>query len=172
MGEAEDLEEFERACALASRAFEEACQAALQESTLDGVYLSPLWDTETSDPSISRAWKRSVLRRVPGAGAEPWGHVFLLVLRGEGREGRVGDDPERSHPFPPTASARSTPPTEPVVLSAGPPRVLLLLRPRDPVTEERLRAFAQAVSSAFARSGALRPKKDEEPELRGEGSAG
>ncbi len=150
MGEAEDLEEFERACATASRAFEGACQAALQESALDGVYLSPLWDTETSDPSISRAWKRSVLRRVPGAGAEPWGHVFLLVLRGEGRGGRVGDDPERSLPFPPTASARSTPPAKPIVLSAGPPRVLLLLRPRDPATEERLRIFAQAISSVFA----------------------
>ncbi|MFZ0892000.1 MAG: hypothetical protein WB778_02205 [Thermoplasmata archaeon] len=45
----------------------------------DGVYLGPWWEL----PSLSHqlgmvGWKRAVLRRVAGGGAEHWGHLFLL----------------------------------------------------------------------------------------------
>ncbi len=149
MPEREDLQDFERACSDAKGDFERACGVAVAdlEHRLgeEGLYLSPLWEAETSSPERSRAWKVSVLRRVQGAGAEPWGHLFFVVLRR--REGGVQLRTELVGILGPAVP--SPPEGNVLPLAAGPPARLLLLRPRDGSTAQRLRAFAEALRDAF-----------------------
>lgn len=149
MPEGEGLHDFERACSDARRDFESASHAAVAQLERrpggEGIYLSPLWEAETSSPERSRAWKVSVLRRVPGAGAEPWGHLFFVVLREGGGQVQL-----RTEIVGILGPAVPSPPEGGVVpLAAGPPARLLLLRPRDGSTEPRLRGFAEAVRDAF-----------------------
>jgi hypothetical protein len=56
-----------------------ALEHIAREPEFDGVYLGPWWELPraTPPPSII-GWKRAVLRRVPGRGAEHWGHLFLV----------------------------------------------------------------------------------------------
>ncbi len=51
-------------------------ELAVQESSFDGVYFGPWW--ELSGPGFVDGWKRAVLRRRPGGGADHWGHLFLV----------------------------------------------------------------------------------------------
>lgn len=139
------LELFESFCGRVAQAFEAACEGALSDPDLQGAYLSPLWESETSDATQARAWKRSVLRRVVGAGAEPWGHVFLVVLRD--RDKGTGLK-QLSEGIPSLRTASSEPPTT-VTLSEGPPRVLLLVRPRAPGTSNALQGFVHRVRASF-----------------------
>lgn len=129
------------------RAFEQACGDATREPGFEGVYLSPSWENETRDPPEEvRAWKRSVLRRVVGAGADPWGHLFLVVVRREGRGAPTAQTQDPLGLLP--AGGRGTPRLG-ATLYEGPPRVYLMLRPRAPATEGSLGSFASAVQRAF-----------------------
>jgi hypothetical protein len=45
-----------------------------------GVYAGPWWDLAPTGPgAASPGWKRAILRRWPGGGAEHWGHLFLIL---------------------------------------------------------------------------------------------
>lgn len=125
--------------------FEEACSEALNDPSFEGVYLSPLWDLP-APPGIV-AWKRSVLRRRAGGGAEPWGHLFLVE---EPRPG--GFALEELHDTPTFSHLRSLPLEGPWALEAGPPAVWLLLRARDERTRTPLSAFASALRALWPRS--------------------
>ncbi|MDE1820197.1 MAG: hypothetical protein KGJ23_07350 [Euryarchaeota archaeon] len=136
---------FEAACADIARAFDEACASALRADGLEGVYVSPLWEEKTSDPGRSRAWKRSVLRRLPGAGAESWGHLWIVALRDGRRRVMLRPDSEML----PTLEGPSTSELQGFELGAGPPRILLWARARSPDTEERLMSFVQELRTVF-----------------------
>jgi hypothetical protein len=138
---------FDEIAEAVGRAFDQACQAASAREEWAGVYLSPLWEVETAgDAANVRAWKRSVLRRVPGAGAEPWGHAFLIV------NGTGGGIPRVSEETLGRALGSASGPAVPLlpILWEGPPSVHLLFRPRTADTEERLRRFLGAVRSEFS----------------------
>lgn len=137
---------FEEAAEAVARAFDRACQAATKEPPWEGVYVSPLWENETTgDPEEVRAWKRSILRRIPGAGAEPWGHVFLLVTASTSArahaEGTGGGALLSTGGGPPVPL--------PPPLWTGPPLVQLLVRPRSIETEDRLQGFLASVRREF-----------------------
>lgn len=125
--------------------FEGACSAVLREAPFQGVYVSPLWEVPV--PEGFAAWKRSVLRRLEGGGAEHWGHLFLVEAPGPGEFslGELHDAPELSH-------LRSLPVEGPWALEPGPPSVWLLLRARDERTRERLVAFAEALRTVWPKS--------------------
>lgn len=130
-----------RAQELASK-FDRLCQAALGGPGLDGVYVSPLWETYTSTgPGRSRAWKRSVLRRIPGAGAEPWGHLFLVVASAGLSDPTVALSEEGL----PAGTADPSAVSATIQLDPGPPSAWVLLRPRGPTTASPLREFAETV---------------------------
>lgn len=137
---------FEEVAEATSRAFDRACQATAGHPRWSGVYVSPLWEVEAGDaPGTVRGWKRSVLRRVPGAGAEPWGHVFLVVTASADAVARVeelGLGPIHAH-----AGGKAVPVSPP--LWEGPPRAQLFLRPRSPATAERLQAFVEELREEF-----------------------
>ncbi len=42
-----------------------------------GVYAGPWWPLPSADGEV-RGWKRAVLKRRSGGGAEHWGHLFLV----------------------------------------------------------------------------------------------
>ena len=124
--------------------FEVACSTVLRDPLFEGVYLSPLWDLPAPEGIL--AWKRSVLRRRPGGGAEPWGHLFLVE---ETRPGaftlkELHDAPEFLH-------LRPLPLEGPWGLESGPPPVWLLLRARDERTRAGLGSFAEALRAVWPR---------------------
>ncbi|HEV2448898.1 MAG TPA: hypothetical protein VGU43_00605 [Thermoplasmata archaeon] len=58
-------------------------ERVLATPEMEGVYLSPWWPLESTGAAGEFAgWKRSILRREPGRGAEHWGHLFLLTAPG------------------------------------------------------------------------------------------
>ncbi len=125
--------------------FEEACSRVLSDPSFQGVYLSPLWDLPA--PPGTAAWKRSVLRRKAGGGAEPWGHLFLVGAS------RTGDFALKElHDAPAFSHLRSLPLEGPWALETGPPAVWLLLRARDGHTQPALGAFAAALRALWPRS--------------------
>lgn len=123
--------------------FEASCAGACASSDLPGVYVAPLWDLalEGGAPSL-QGWKRAVLRRIEGAGAEHWGHIFLIV---SARPGAISIRPNSDVPVP------SNVPLDAVgrVLEVGPPSVVLFVRPLHPGVEAHLTAFAGAVERQF-----------------------
>jgi hypothetical protein len=135
---------FDRRAQALAAAFERACHRAAGAEDMEGVYVSPLWETYTSSgPGRSRAWKISVLRRVPGAGAEPWGHVYLVVTS-HGRPDMALDSTETGIPSGGEGDLPvAVPPPE--RLDEGPPSVWVLLRPRSLRTQEPLIGFVARV---------------------------
>ncbi|MFZ1023900.1 MAG: hypothetical protein WAN87_07180 [Thermoplasmata archaeon] len=56
-----------------------ALERSAQAPGFEGVYLGPWWDLPNDSPRpLLVGWKRAVLRRVAGGGAEHWGHLFLV----------------------------------------------------------------------------------------------
>jgi hypothetical protein len=99
-----------------------------------GVYTGPVWESENpAAPGGPRVWKVAVLERRPGAGAEHWGHLFLVLgaleseisIRPVG--GVAGDD--------------NRPEVEILPAIPGAP-LRIQIRPRSPETRDRLREFA------------------------------
>ena len=141
----EKVEAFDRRAREVLGRFDRAQAAALVTSAFEGVYTSPWWETYTrGGTSRSRAWKRSVLRRVPGRGAEPWGHLFLIVAEGAPRSPEGSLTPE-DLPGP----AAAAPVGDAVLLAQGEDSVWVLARPRDPSTGVALGALVRAVQRAF-----------------------
>ena len=123
--------------------FRGALSRAVEGSLQPGLYTGPLWDLpEDALPEGWRGWKLSVLRRIPGRGAEPWGHLYLLAgespahvtLTSVPALGAVG-----------TGSAAG----EEWTLSQGPLHVRLLARPRNAGTAEELRRFSERVAREY-----------------------
>jgi hypothetical protein len=114
--------------------WEQAISATTGHPTFQRVYTGPVWEIRGSsgsgDPPV---WKIAVLERRPGAGAEHWGHVFLVLGKGTAEislrpaGGLVGnaDRPDLE-----------TLPDIP----GGPLRIQF--RPTSPDTRSRLREFA------------------------------
>ncbi len=123
--------------------FEAACSTVLRDPAFAGVYVSPLWDLPAPEGIL--AWKRSVLCRQPGGGAEPWGHLFLVEESHPGAFAlkELRDAPELSH-------LRSLPLEGPWDLEDGPPAVSLFLRARDDRTRARLGRFAEALRAIWS----------------------
>lgn len=60
-----------------------ALDRALAVAEMEGVYLSPWWPIDPSEPGGALlGWKRSILRREPGRGAVHWGHLYLMIAPG------------------------------------------------------------------------------------------
>ena len=123
--------------------FRVALTRAVEGSLPPGLYTGPLWDLpEDALPAGWRGWKLSVLRRIPGRGAEPWGHLYLLV----------GDSPA---PVALTsvpawgAVGEGSAAGEDWILSPGPLHVRLLARPRNAGTAEDLRRFSERVAREY-----------------------
>lgn len=143
---------FEETAEAVARAFDRACEAAMREPEWQGVYVSPLWETESSaPPDRVRGWKRSVLRRIPGAGAEPWGHVFLVVTSSATSGAHVEGQDLGPGLFTTGGPASALKP----LLWEGPPRVQLWVRPRSPLTDTDLRGFLGSVRKEFTPPGPL-----------------
>jgi hypothetical protein len=108
-----------------------------------GVYVGPWWILENVPEGV-HAWKRAVLRRVPGHGAEHWGHLYLIV-RYSDRESLswfTRDWRGRRAPKPPTAN---------LVLRKGEVNAELALRSSDPAQSAHLEEFAREISERFRR---------------------
>lgn len=120
-----------------------AIRGTLEYERFDRVYLGPWWDLPVSDPDL-RGWKRAVLRRVLAAGAEHWGHLFLVL--NEGTAGRTLTWAEE-----PRAGSVGGRPPERIRLRLGDPEILLYHRPSTPSHAEELTSFAHEVGERFRR---------------------
>jgi len=128
-----------------SRRFDTACAETAGIPGPDGIYVGPLWEIPSRPPASGvLGWKRSVLRRREGRGAENWGHLFLLVSS-EGTNPRVGTIPDGL----PTGGDDRVAREGPSVLETGPPRVLLYWQANQERFAPDLRAFAARVVTRF-----------------------
>lgn len=125
--------------------FDLAITGALEYPRYVGVYLAPWWDMPGLEASEGvHGWKRSVLKRVAGAGAEHWGHMFLVAAEGS-RRVKVGPG-DLGLPL-----KSSSEPVEEIQLRAGEPRLTLHIRATSSYHREELRAFAEDVAERFRR---------------------
>jgi hypothetical protein len=114
--------------------WELAISMTRERPAFQGVYTGPAWETISSSTSTEvRVWKIAVLMRRPGAGAEHWGHVFLVMGTGTPTisirpAGGIAGDADRLEletlPGVPGAPLR------------------IQIRPTAPETRDRLREFA------------------------------
>lgn len=120
-----------------------AIRGTLEYDRFDRVYLGPWWDLPTGSPEL-RGWKRAVLRRVPAAGAEHWGHLFLVI--------HDADDPAALD-WAQELRRGKVEPAEPtgLVLRALAPEIRLYFRPTSAGTEEPLASFVREVGERFRR---------------------
>ncbi len=113
--------------------WERASAEAAGHPPFEAVYPGPVWESASPfGPAKVGVWKIAVLERRPAAGAEHWGHLFVVlgenaskvVLRPE--SGLTGN-PDR-------------PELEPLPGESG-AQWQILIRPRSAETAARLRAF-------------------------------
>jgi hypothetical protein len=120
-----------------------AISGTLEYERYKGVYLGPWWKLENV-PDGMHVWKRAVLHRTVGRGAEHWGHLFLIV-RYETREMLSW--------FSKDLRGRQSPafPSESIVLRRGDQTAELATRPTATAEAGRLDEFAREVSERFRR---------------------
>lgn len=120
-----------------------AITGTLEYERYRGVYVGPWWKLENV-PEGMYVWKRAVLHRTPGRGAEHWGHLYLIV-RYETRESFSWFSRDlRGRTSPVTAS-------ESLVLRKGEQTAELATRSTDPAQLDHLNQFAREVSERFRR---------------------
>jgi hypothetical protein len=114
--------------------WERAISMTRERPAFQAVYTGPVWESAGSTvPEEPRVWKVAVLERRPGAGAQHWGHVFLLLGVGQTKisirptGGLAGDD--------------GRPEIETLPEIPGAP-LRIQIRPTSPETRTRLREFA------------------------------
>ncbi len=120
-----------------------AIRGTLEYERFDRVYLGPWWDLPTGSPEL-RGWKRAVLRRVLAAGAEHWGHLFLVV-----------NDSLTARPLTwsedrTLAGAEREPPSS-LQLRAAAPEIRMYYRPTGEAHAEALASFAREIGERFRR---------------------
>jgi hypothetical protein len=122
-----------------------ALAAALALPSRAGVYVGPWWDLEsTGPPNPPRGWKRAILRRRPGGGAEHWGHLFLVV---SSDPGDTGIDVATLPLFKDSRSAARTRRT--FRLPTRPGVAWLIARPSTPLGEAPLGELAREIAEAL-----------------------
>jgi hypothetical protein len=120
-----------------------AITGTLEYERYKGVYVGPWWKLEDV-PEGHHVWKRAVLHRTLGRGAEHWGHLYL-VIRYETHESLSW--------FSKDFRGRQTPalPPESLVLRRGEQTAELAVRSTDPSQSQRLEEFAREVTERFRR---------------------
>ncbi len=120
-----------------------AITGTLEYERYRGVYVGPWWKLEDV-PEGMYVWKRAVLHRTPGRGAEHWGHLYLIV-RYATRE------PFSWFTRDLRGRRTSAAPTENLVLRKGEQTAELAIRTSDPAQQGHLHEFAREISERFLR---------------------
>ncbi|MGC2288963.1 MAG: hypothetical protein WA688_03805 [Thermoplasmata archaeon] len=114
--------------------WERAATATAGHPPYDKVYTGPIWESgHPSGAFEARVWKIAVLERRPTAGAEHWGHLFVLLRE---KASEVAIRPEggvQGYPDRPALEILPEP--------SGAP-LQIWIWPRSAETAVRLRAFA------------------------------
>jgi hypothetical protein len=120
-----------------------AITGVLDYSKFAGVYLGPWWDLgDLVAMDGVQVWKRAVLRRIPNAGAQHWGHLYLVTAR---TYARVELTPE-------TLGFTGKPskfPMARVQLREGDPQAVLFVRPSRNDSEANLSSFVREIVDRF-----------------------
>lgn len=119
-----------------------AIRGTLEYDRFEQVYLGPWWEIPAVG-SEAHGWKRAVLRRVLAAGAQHWGHVFLIVNEGV---------PGRTLTWKGASTDDGNPEVlERIPLRQGMPEIVLYFRASVPERRPELSEFAREVGERFRR---------------------
>jgi hypothetical protein len=133
--------------------FDRAAKRALLGPGRQSLYLGPWWNLALRlTDAGAQGWKRAVLERRPGRGADHWGHLYLVVTSTPGRVQLRPDD---------LGGARSAgaSPAEPTyrALDSGPTRTWLVARGSSEMHSARLEDLAEAIALEYARDSSGPP---------------